>query len=419
MKRTLTINLGGRQFVIDDDAYTMLREYFTAIEHVFARNGEQEVVDDIEGRMAEILSEQMSAPQYIITIADVEKGIERIGKPEDFIDETVEYVHSDADGRIEVEEERINVRGATPPPPPVNIPPKRLYRDPRDRILGGVCSGLAWYIGCDPVWVRLVTVALCFASLSIVALFYLVLWIILPAATTPYERLQMMGKSPSVQNIGRMVTDDFDLRNDVNAIQEKKSVGRSIAEVCGWMVKAFIILLCVILCPVVIGIALALIGCLIAVIGFAIPSFTGIVDGNFNGIEIFRIRTIVWCGIGWLITIGIPLAFAVYKLFGVMTKREMRVSRPAMISSLIIWIIGAVLATVMTMKAVQDDYNYTHSESGSKAALIEQLLNGKIEDMNNVAEEAASSAEDASQAAEEISDKAEELSDSIMKIVDP
>ena len=76
-------------------------------------------------------------------------------------------------------------------------------------MIGGVCSGIAWYLNCDPTWVRLAAVLLTIASLSAGLVLYIILWIVLPEPRTPLERMQMMGEQPTVENIGKTVTDNF------------------------------------------------------------------------------------------------------------------------------------------------------------------------------------------------------------------
>ena len=84
MKKTLTINLGGIVYHIDDDAYRLLDDYLSNLKHFFRKQeGAEEIVNDIEIRIAELFAEKVSAGKQVITIADVEEIIARVGKPED------------------------------------------------------------------------------------------------------------------------------------------------------------------------------------------------------------------------------------------------------------------------------------------------------------------------------------------------
>ena len=85
MKKTLTVNLGGTVYHIDDDAYRLLDDYLSNLKHFFRKQeGAEEIVNDIEIRIAELFAEKVSAGKQVITIADVEEIIARVGKPEDF-----------------------------------------------------------------------------------------------------------------------------------------------------------------------------------------------------------------------------------------------------------------------------------------------------------------------------------------------
>ena len=85
MKKTLTVNLGGTVYHIDDDAYRLLDDYLANLKHFFRKQeGAEEIVNDIEIRIAELFAEKVSAGKQVITIADVEEIIARVGKPEDF-----------------------------------------------------------------------------------------------------------------------------------------------------------------------------------------------------------------------------------------------------------------------------------------------------------------------------------------------
>ena len=84
MKKTLTVNLGGTVFNIDDDAYRLLDNYLSNLKIHFRKEaGADEIVDDIERRISELFAEKLSAGSQVITIADVEEVIARMGKPED------------------------------------------------------------------------------------------------------------------------------------------------------------------------------------------------------------------------------------------------------------------------------------------------------------------------------------------------
>ena len=169
MDKTVKINLGGTLFQIDEESYRMLRDYLKAIDSRF-RNvpGGYETTEDIESRIAEIFLSQKGLTG-VITKEDVESMISILGKPEDF-------------AQFESAAE------------PMSYEPmrKRLYRNPDDRILGGVCSGLGANFETDPVWIRLFFVL--FTLFFGVGIFiYLVLWIALPLAVSDTQKREMYG----------------------------------------------------------------------------------------------------------------------------------------------------------------------------------------------------------------------------------
>lgn len=286
MKKTVNINLGGYPFTIDEDAFTLLSDYITTLERAFANDeGHADIIADIENRIAELLLESPRAAA-IVTLADVEGIISRIGRPEEMMEDDM----AEHEERQQDESGAGAQPGAVPPPyTPRGTINKRFYRDSQNAMIGGVCSGIACYMGVDVTWVRLITVLLCFASLSVAVLVYLVLWIVVPEAVTPYQRMQMMGEDPTISNIGRTVTHSFfdaarsvrDSFNDMKANafngsantptgtrQTSGGFADTLANIFGILAKALLILLVVVLVPVVVACAVGILGCIFAVVFF-------------------------------------------------------------------------------------------------------------------------------------------------------
>lgn len=196
MKRTYTINIAGSGFVIDEDAYEMLQSYLSTLNEICGKAGQQETAADIEQRIAEIFMEGfVSTGPQILSLKMIEEVIGRMGAPEVIMEG-------------EAVSEAPASPGSVPPPFPFTEIPlkKRLYRDTSHKVIGGVCYGLGWYLGIDPVWIRIIMVVLAFASASIMVLVYIILWIAIPAAKTPYERMQMMGMNRTFSDVGKAVT---------------------------------------------------------------------------------------------------------------------------------------------------------------------------------------------------------------------
>ena len=193
MKKTLTVNLGGTVFNNDDDAYRLLDNYLNNLwQHFRKEAGADEIVDDIERRISELFCEKQAGEPKVITLTDVEQVISRMGRPE------------------EMEEAGENAPQDPGSSQSASIPRKRLFRDPDDKILGGVFSGLAAYFGLDVQLLRLLMFVLLFFSTGTLIIIYIICWIIIPQARTAADRLSMRGEAVTLENIGRTVTNGFE-----------------------------------------------------------------------------------------------------------------------------------------------------------------------------------------------------------------
>jgi len=190
MKKTVNTNINGISFIIDEDAYKKLDNYLTSIKkHFKNKKGGDEIVSDIEARIAELFQQMLNSKKQVLNIEDVSKVTEQMGQPSDF--------------EVEPEEENYDAETSG-----FN---KRLYRDLNDRMIGGVCSGLAAYFHIDTVWIRLLFVIVVISGLSPLA--YIILWIIIPAARTVSERLEMRGDPVNIDNIEKSIRKEMtDLR---------------------------------------------------------------------------------------------------------------------------------------------------------------------------------------------------------------
>lgn len=190
MNKTITINLSGILIHINDDAYDMLRNYLQALhQHFSATEGKEEILQDIESRIAEIFQSKLNERKQVIVKEDVEETISILGKPEELKSEDTE------------EKKQTNTYANT-------RRRYRLYRDESNRVFGGVCSGLAHYFDIDPVWVRLAFVV-SVIGFGFGTLLYIILWIIIPKATTTEEKLEMRGERFTISDIEQNVKEEF------------------------------------------------------------------------------------------------------------------------------------------------------------------------------------------------------------------
>lgn len=190
MKKTISIQISGILFHVDDDAYEQLDQYLSSIRDHFASYPDSdEIVSDIERRIAERFSEKLKKSKQVITKHDVVSLIESMGTVEDF-----EEFESDAEPKAKADSSHSSssqerMHGV-----------RRLFRNPDDKVIAGVASGIAAYFGIDPVIVRVIFAVLTFVN-GVGALAYIILWIAMPEAKTPTERVQMQGEKVTLSSL--------------------------------------------------------------------------------------------------------------------------------------------------------------------------------------------------------------------------
>ncbi|MCC8145158.1 MAG: PspC domain-containing protein [Bacteroidales bacterium] len=193
MKKTLTINLNGRVFNIDEDAYQLLDNYLRNLRIYFRKEeGCEEIVADFEARIEELFSNRVRLGYNVIDIEEVEKVIAQMGQPNDFGEE--EPVKEE-EPKEEIPHESVK---------------KKLFRNPNDKMIGGIFSGIAAYFDWNVLAVRLIAVILVFATSLWIIPIYLIAWLIIPEARTAEQKLQMQGVPITVENIGKTVAAEAD-----------------------------------------------------------------------------------------------------------------------------------------------------------------------------------------------------------------
>ncbi|MBO4850830.1 MAG: PspC domain-containing protein [Prevotella sp.] len=206
MKKNITVNIFGTLYHIDEDAYELLQKYNENMRRYYAsREGGDEISDDVEHRVAELMSELQSQGVLAITIEHVKDIIERIGDPREMDEgEQGEEPRSESDQPSGGAAPFSSTEGASRREE-TNTPhadTRKLFRDGEDKIVGGVVSGICHYMGInDPLLLRLVVALLIFVTFPTVAIIYVILWLLIPEAVTPEERLRMYGKPVSAKAI--------------------------------------------------------------------------------------------------------------------------------------------------------------------------------------------------------------------------
>lgn len=313
MKKTFTINLSGTVYHIDEDAYNLLDNYLENLKHYFRKEeGGDEIIDDIERRIAELCAEKQSSGKQIITIVDVEEIIAQIGKPEQMgCEDNDAHSHDDNHASNQTESAKT---------------PRRLFRNPDDVVIDGVISGLAIYLGVDVTVARLLTLILLVLGCGTLIPIYIICMIVIPKANTAAEKLSMRGESVTIENIGKTVTNTFDkVANEVNDYVNSdkprthlQKVGDVLMRIFSVVLKAFMILFVAMIVPVLFVLAIALFVLIVLTV-------VTLIDGN----AVWLADSIVhpsnpllflsMCIAGVLV-IGIPIAILLWLALGCLCK---------------------------------------------------------------------------------------------------
>ncbi|NVK29172.1 MAG: PspC domain-containing protein [Flavobacteriia bacterium] len=225
MNKTININLAGIIFHMDEEAYERLTSYLRKLKAQFqSQDGGDEILMDIEARIAEIFTNRLDEKREVVSMADVDAVIEIMGQPEDY---------------AEAEEEETESKTTSSTFEREYAGPKRLFRDSDDNILGGVASGLAHYFGTDPIWFRLAFIALTLIGASAGFWLYIILWIVVPEAKTTAQKLQMRGERINISNIEKSVKEELrgvgkaveNLGKDERIRKGGKRIGKTIEDI--------------------------------------------------------------------------------------------------------------------------------------------------------------------------------------------
>lgn len=206
MQRIIQITIAGRLIPIEEDAYQLLKDYINSLEKQFAgEDGKEDILQDIEYRIAELFGIRLQSGAHAIERNDVSKVIETLGAANELHDgepktaNSSPYNKETQNKQYQYHQYHQQYKG------------RRLYRNPYDKVLGGVCSGLASYFDVDPVVVRLIFALLAF-GVGVGFLAYIIAWIVIPVARTPEELNNMNGGEPMdihtmSQNMGEELQD--------------------------------------------------------------------------------------------------------------------------------------------------------------------------------------------------------------------
>ena len=198
MKEVVSVAIGNKSFTLETDAYELLKDYLYAFRtRSSAGIQSDETMEDIEERIAEILSSKTSSVRNVVNIYMIEEIISRLGMPDGTAYTRAGQASQNA-GQYGTNQNYANQ--AYNNPPYQNAPQRKFYRDVDSRSIGGVCSGLGYYLNFDPTVLKVIFVVL-FLIGGGGLLLYVILWIVAPAAQTPVQKCEMRGWPLTAENI--------------------------------------------------------------------------------------------------------------------------------------------------------------------------------------------------------------------------
>ncbi len=337
MNKTVNINLAGISFHIDEDAFAKLQNYLNAIKQSLTDEvGREEILQDIEARIAELFTENMQNQNQVISLAEVNRVIEIMGQPEDYnLDEPEESTY---------EESYAN---------------KKLYRDPDDAKVAGVCSGIGHYINIDALWVRIIFIILSLATSGTFVVVYFLLWFLVPKANTTAEKLQMRGEPVNLNNIERKVREGFDnMAHKVKNVDYKKygqKVNQTTSEFSEGVGNAFTTTFKIF--KKLIGILLIFIavsGLLSLVFALLSISFLGIYEPYWlDYVEMAQIGAPLWViSVLAFLSTAIPLFFLFMAGLKLMANHLRTIGWSGAIFLLVIWLLANFGLSFLVIKQV-------------------------------------------------------------------
>lgn len=236
MKKTVSVNIKGSNFLIEEDAYELLQDYLDRLSTALKNeSGSKEIIEDVELRIAELCSEKLSEYKKVVELEDIQDILNTLGDPSMYLDGEEEEENTSSENTYEKSSKDSSER--------------RLFRDMDNAVIGGVCQGIANFMNVDVVVIRAIfVVILLFAGFGFPL--YVILWIIVPKTKSTIDRLRMKGRPITVESVRDEVESAAErikdkstsfassIRDNENNKRRLSNVGRIISVVIG------IILIC-------------------------------------------------------------------------------------------------------------------------------------------------------------------------------
>jgi phage shock protein PspC (stress-responsive transcriptional regulator) len=334
MNKTVTINISGIIFHIEEDAYDSLSKYLITIKGYFSKtDGDNEIMSDIEARIAELLQQKINASKQVVLMVDVDHVKSIMGKPEEFGGEQTKEETRSTNDQTNANSEKVK---------------RRLFRNPDEKAIGGVCSGLAAYFDVDIVWIRLAMFLLIFFG-GISLWVYIILWIIIPEAKTTADKFAMRGESANINNIMQSFKDEA---NDVKNRFKNHDFANTASGNISRILNGFFNIV-----GRLIGLFLLFLGC-----GFLfayITSLFGISIADSNS-DIANWKSVIFNSSGnyalgilaFIIVFGIPIFMLLYAGIKLLFKISYS-NRWLNLSLGIIWLFGLIIGIYVSVSTIK------------------------------------------------------------------
>jgi phage shock protein PspC (stress-responsive transcriptional regulator)/sulfur carrier protein ThiS len=383
MNQTVTANIGGIVFHIDIDAYEQLQAYLKAIASYFNHSeGKEEILTDIELRIAELLKEKSAHEHQVITSVDVDVVIKTMGEPAQFD----ERDNNDTEDRTTNNASSRSKR-------------RKVFRDPDDRYIGGVCSGIANYFELQSIWVRLLFL-FAFFGFGTGLILYLILWALIPEAKTAAEKLKMKGEPINAGNIGKIIDEELNkMKTSVRDFTKKRSDINSDAffqKLMFWLERFFhfignllgtLIKLVAQIARTVFKVIGTVLGGVFLVLGlllfltlvtslFNSTSLLAVTSGGFHYYapkELLAYLTLdpnhwLFVIVGGALLVGLPILLIIYVGLKLLFPDQLKIKHKAVAPSLFaLWILGLVVVVVLGFQVAMEFKD--HARVDEKIAL--------------------------------------------------
>ncbi|MFA6252588.1 MAG: PspC domain-containing protein [Candidatus Paceibacterota bacterium] len=328
MEKTTTINLGGFAFTIEEAAYRNLKNYLDSVRSKIGSDiDKNEVMTDIEMSIAEKLKEKSGQEKKAITAKDIDELIAVMGHPDDFNEDEKKEETEDQSKRIK----------------------KKLFRDTDDVILGGVCSGIAVYFDIEPVLIRIVAFLLVLCN-GIGIPVYILLWIIIPAAETKAQKLEMHGNPLTVSSIEQSFKDAEEIKKESRITRVVRKIGGIVKRLLQVLLKIVLFFLNF---SIIAGTLFAIIGMTIFTAVLIMYSTSGYSIDNVPISEITKTMPFYLFLFSLFLTVAIPAFLLLIADVMVAFKRRV-VNIASVIVLIVVWMASTATMTAIIIRYAPD-----------------------------------------------------------------